>query len=61
MDSWFTLHPKVKKALGALVVANAALAVAVVQGTGTVRDLVVGVSVSAIGLLAAYFASDKPA
>lgn len=60
MDNWFKLHPKVKLALGALVVANSALAIAVVQGTASVRDLGVAVVVSAIGLVSAYFGAATP-
>lgn len=60
MTNWFVLHPKVKKLLVALVVANTALAIGAVQGTTSVRDLVVGVGVSAIGLVSAYFGASVP-
>lgn len=60
MDNWFQLHPKFKTALGVLVAANSAVAIAVLQGTGSVRDLLVGVAVSALGLVGVYLGNANP-
>lgn len=55
MDKWFKLHPKFKTALGFVVAADGGLALAVLQGTGTWKELAVGIATSVLALTGTYF------